>query len=370
MAVEGLFDVQALRRNPGDLYDQHEGNRKLTNSTDPEPPVKFAPGRGRREPGRRKCLRGFGILEPADVPRGLVSEPGHLALGEAHRRGHDRRLGLVGRKLAAEHGQRLTVSNRGQRSRRGLAEAGQEPKHFRQQPALQHLARAGHDGRAQRGAVRAEADQELRALERGAPLLLLLGRDRAAGQQVDLERADDPDAVPSVSACRGRGIEALEQPVEPRVAEAGRDPLQAGPQRLVAGRSFEQPLQQRPQVEAGPPRHDRKPPARPDPRDRRARQARVVGGGEAGVRLDDVDQVVRHARPLRGRRLGAADVEPAVDLEAVAGDDLARVLAGEAQRERALAGGGRSDDRDQRRGHSRHSTSSSSAASSRTAPRT
>ena len=62
-------------------------------------------------------------------------------------------------------------------------------------------------------------------------------------------------------------------------------------------------------------------------------------------RVGDVDQVVRDDRPLGGRGLGGADVEPAVHLHRVDRDDLdvtEGVRGGE--REIGLAGRGRTDE--------------------------
>ena len=77
-----------------------------------------------------------------------------------------------------------------------------------------------------------------------------------------------------------------------------------------------------------------------------------------------------HPAPLLEGGLGAPDVEAAVDLEAVAGDDLAPAREREAQAEGALPGGGRADERDQERSrHSRHTVHSRASASRITAPR-
>ncbi|MEZ5314482.1 MAG: hypothetical protein R2862_13050 [Thermoanaerobaculia bacterium] len=68
-------------------------------------------------------------------------------------------------------------------------------------------------------------------------------------------------------------------------------------------------------------------------------------------RIEDVDQVIANLFPIGRRRLRRADVESAVDLEGVGVDDLAVDLACQSVRECALAGGGRSDDGDDRRWH-------------------
>ena len=81
-----------------------------------------------------------------------------------------------------------------------------------------------------------------------------------------------------------------------------------------------------------------------------------------------VQQVMRHAGALFRGRLGAADVETAVHLQAVAGDDLAPPLEREAHGQRALAGRGGPDDGDQGSWHSRNAATTSANASSTTAP--
>ena len=77
----------------------------------------------------------------------------------------------------------------------------------------------------------------------------------------------------------------------------------------------------------------------------------VIGGGTGFVGVENIDQVMRHARPFGVGRLGGADIHPAVDLHRVAGDDLAPESLGERKRERALARRGRPDDGEDRSVH-------------------
>jgi hypothetical protein len=80
-------------------------------------------------------------------------------------------------------------------------------------------------------------------------------------------------------------------------------------------------------------------------------------GGEVGEReglvgVDEIEAVVRDARPVRGGRLGRADVEPAIDLTRVGGDDgdrpaLAAERLAQPDRELGLAGGRRARDDDE-----------------------
>jgi hypothetical protein len=59
--------------------------------------------------------------------------------------------------------------------------------------------------------------------------------------------------------------------------------------------------------------------------------------------------VVRDAALLVERHLVGADVEAPIDGGRIAGDDFPAEALGQRQRQRALAGGGRADDREQQR---------------------
>src|SRR5262249_60168489 len=70
-----------------------------------------------------------------------------------------------------------------------------------------------------------------------------------------------------------------------------------------------------------------------------------------------------------GSGVRPAAVGAAIDRQAVAGDGLAAVAERQPERERALAGGRRPDDRDQRRRSNRQTVHSRTSVSSTTAPR-
>lgn len=71
-------------------------------------------------------------------------------------------------------------------------------------------------------------------------------------------------------------------------------------------------------------------------------------GVEDLVWLYYVNQVVRHAPALGQRGFGRADVEAAVDLSRVGGDDFDGRAVSQFQREAGLAGGGGSSDDEER----------------------
>jgi hypothetical protein len=71
-----------------------------------------------------------------------------------------------------------------------------------------------------------------------------------------------------------------------------------------------------------------------------------------GRHLELVEEVVRHSSPLALGHLGRADVHPPIELHRVGVDDLDRTpriaeTLGQVERERRLAGAGRSHDGDQ-----------------------
>ena len=77
----------------------------------------------------------------------------------------------------------------------------------------------------------------------------------------------------------------------------------------------------------------------------RRRIARELRGGVLLGRIDDVDEMMRNAAALGSRDLVGADVEAAIDRGRIAVDDLAVEPLGERERQRALAGRGRPEDR-------------------------
>ena len=176
------------------------------------------------------------------------------------------------------------------------------------------------------------------------PSGVVMAAQGTAGRAEDLEGSNHADAVVGVDA--GGGFR-----VDPPQGDAagghriGSPGPRAGVERLVARGPSKRPCS----------RHEgrgrcpttRKPPSRRDVADGRPRTAPVFRGRKVLGRISNVDEVVRHEPLLLRRRLGAADIEAAIHLEAVAGDDLAIVGEGQLQAEAALARRGRAHDRDQ-----------------------
>ena len=171
----------------------------------------------------------------------------------------------------------------------------------------------------------------------------------AAGQEEHLQRPDHPHPVArgDMRAADFR-VHPPQQPVQARVAVAlGHGPRSggAGPGRardprrgLGGGRAGRGRC---------PPRRGAGAPAPP----RRAPRPAACRAYSAAEKSWPGSATSKRwcgtRRRSSGGRLGAAHVEPAVDLQAVAGHDLAPVRAGQLEGEGRLARGGGADDRDQ-----------------------
>ena len=151
----------------------------------------------------------------------------------------------------------------------------------------------------------------------------------------------------------GLGVEPRKKTLQP--AGASRPPVEGiepRPQPGVRHGPLEDPVAQRPEVEAAAPHHQRDRPAAPDVPYRRSREVRVAPGGTRIVGVERVEEVVRHPRAQLRRGFPGTDIQFPVDLEGVAGDDLdgKRERLRHRYREFRLPAGGRSHERqDQRR---------------------
>ena len=76
-----------------------------------------------------------------------------------------------------------------------------------------------------------------------------------------------------------------------------------------------------------------RPPARLDIRNGPLRVPDKLGGIKSFVQIADIQQVVRHAGAFAGRGFGRADVESAIDLHGIDGDDFAADFFRERQRD-------------------------------------
>src|SRR5262249_46225860 len=137
----------------------------------------------------------------------------------------------------------------------------------------------------------------------------------------------------------------------------------------VARRPRKEALEEGLQIETGPARDDGQPATGRDATEGVAREPRVLRGGELRVGRDDVDEVVRNEGALLRKCPAAAAVQAAADRQAVGGAGPAAVALRNAERERALAGRRRPDDREQRRRRSRQTVHSRTSVSRTTAPR-
>ncbi len=302
------------------------------------------PARQRHHPRRR-----VGRVAGDDVARRQAAQPGELALGELAGR---RRAALVqlAVEAAVERRPGLPVADGAHRGQPGVQVAPRaQPAHLVDEAGVEHGPKAQVDAPPQPLAVgRLQRDQRRvrKRLCRGdRAAVAQVRRQRHAADAVHLERALDALRVAGGQARGGDGVDALQ--FLPQRVEAVARELRGEPgAHLAVGRGQRvEALEQRLEVEHRAADEQRQRAARGDAGDQ------PLGVGDEARRrvrlgrVEDVDQVVRHARALGGRGLGGADVHAAVDERRVDADDLDRPAVGgerlgDGQRGGGLAGGG------------------------------
>src|SRR5579872_6502728 len=123
---------------------------------------------------------------------------------------------------------------------------------------------------------------------------------------------------------------------------------QSLPQPGIAIRYFKKSIHQRAVIESRAAHYDWQPAPPRNFRKHAARALHVIAGCENCLRLHDVDEVVRNPAPFLDRRFRRTDVEVPVHLNGIAIDDLAVQPGRKIERQIALAGSRRSQDREKR----------------------
>ncbi len=190
------------------------------------------------------------------------------------------------------------------------------------------------------------ADRQHRHLREGRYRVREVLRQRRAGEEEHFERPYHALAVARQDALGRWWIDPLHHAVQERQPAAVGNRLEPSAQRLVGWRPRKQSAGKRAIVEPRAADDNRQVASRLDLADgARGIHCELRGGVDLG-RIGDVDQVMRNAAAFVERHLVGADVEPAIDRRRVAVDDLAAEALGQRQRQRALAAGGRAENRD------------------------
>ena len=182
-----------------------------------------------------------------------------------------------------------------------------------------------------------------------APAELL--RHRVPGETEYLERALDSLRIARLQPHRRLWIDARQLGVERRPAPISGLRFDGRPDPVIGLRQRREPFAQRLEVEHGPADEQRHAAARGDLAHEPQRIGAELRRRVAFGRVDDVDQVVRHAAPLGPARLGGADIHAAEYLRRIDADDLDREIPRQLERDRALAARGRPHQKDCRRLH-------------------
>jgi len=215
----------------------------------------------------------------------------------------------------------------------------------------EHLPYSGSDLREEAGAGRVEPGHRKGAVaERRAPAALQ-GGDRFPREQEDLQRPEDPYPVvfvdPAVGFGIGPSVEAPEPDPAPRTSGEPRKPA---PEHQVLLGSGEESVPQGAKVEPAAAHEKGNRAPRRNLSDHAHRLLDVPRRGRGIVRVEPVEEVVGNTAPLLREDLPRTDVEAAVPLIGIAGNDLHRYSpSSEAlsypNGESALSGSGGADER-------------------------
>ena len=118
------------------------------------------------------------------------------------------------------------------------------------------------------------------------------------------------------------------------------------PQARAGGRRFAQPLQKRFEIESGAPAQNRHAAALLYAGDRGLREPGELRGVKHLVEFDHINQMMRHRSSLFRGRLGGSDVQAAIDLHCIDGNDFAVEAPGQREGHGGFANGGWAGDED------------------------
>src|SRR6185437_3266245 len=279
------------------------------------------------------------IRPKAREPLHVVSpEPGELSLGIVAMSLRAKRHGLLAGDFTAQFLDGLRISKRSERAAI-IAIFLHQSSALLDETAVKHLRGASVDAVIQRSTRRIESNAKNGvACKRFARVLTPVRGNGTAGNERDLDGADDLGKVVGVDGTRRRRIETRENAMQPRrMLLRANSKLRT--QSFVALRPRRQPFEQSAQIEASATGNDRQFATLRDSRDGLASKTRIVSRCAWLVRRKDVQQMMRHERAFFARRFRGADLHAAVDRDRVAGDNLSRKAGREREGERGLAAG-------------------------------
>ncbi len=260
---------------------------------------------------------------PAQVHPRVATEPRGLAPRELAGVPYRLLLALSQGDAVLHVGQNFAVAQRLARRARDAGGPGGQRPHLVHQACLDHAAKRAAIRRSISSRRHGEPDLGVPAgrvgLEPGTER-----REGPARPERDLQGADDPPPIGGLHPRRTHRIELGQAGVQvgrpgPAIVQFG---LQRGGHVRVATRDGEV-VDDRAQVEPGATDQQRMMPARRNALQRRPRRLLELGDGEVLVRVDEVEQMVRHGGPRRGAGLRRPDVHAAVHAHGIDGDDLA-----------------------------------------------
>ena len=239
--------------------------------------------------------------------------------------------------------ERFGVPDGIQRIRWGAVSSALQLLHLLEQPGPNHRFTSPVDSPIEIRPVPGQSELQRFEVNCGSSFLLE-HRQWFTGRVVHFQRTYDPPGLGGIgrrSHFRIHGPEFLEEiqhsaPIHPLLEHAA--------EFFVRTRTFEETVDQRPNIESGPADDYRGPPAGHDLSDDAAGLPSKLPGAELLVRQEVIHKVVRDSLPQRRIRLRRSDVKVPVHLTGVSRNDFSPQSTSQVDRNLCFAGSSGSDE--------------------------
>src|SRR5579859_1291605 len=286
-------------------------------------------------------------FEPVNVA--FAAKPGLLALGVLSRRLLNRGSCGIQREFATQHRAKLAVTDEIERLCHFRDILLHEPTNFFQPSGGQHRVRPGMDSIAQRVARRLQTDLHGAPTQQRSARCTMDFGERFLRQQANFNRPNNFLFIRRCDLCGRARVESSKHSV--KIAGGVRRRMFSKPVAQFLGplRQLRQSLQQRAQVQPRANRENGKPSSRLQIGKNDFRAFTVIASRGSFVRVKHIDQVMRNSCAFADSWFGGTNVEAAIQLRRIAGDNLSAEFLRECNSKRRLSGCGGTDDDDQRR---------------------
>ena len=277
----------------------------------------------------------------------MLFEPRHLPLRKLTCAHFDEFDGGGKIPFSAQMFGHLSVTNGLQREFVPSEALRQEAFRFLDQTAPKHLLNPRIDTGVEIGCFTGKTEEWRNGFFSGIGPIGPLGGKWLAGEPDDFNGADDPARIAPVDFGEGGRVPLFQFAEQIRQ----RQRFQLGAKSGVGGRRVTDAIKKGLEIKAGAAAENRQTTARTDFVNCGMRKAGKLSRVERGVDISDINQVMGEAATFGGGRFGRPDVQAAINLHRIDGNDFAAELFGEQQGDLGFAGrGGAGEQQNARRG--------------------